>query len=359
MDEFGRRRVEKKSGNKKPREWPPHFETSGHAYVFDTRSGMFYEAESDFFYDPRSKLYYGNKKCAYFRYNPDSKNRFEELKNSDVGDAGTRASGENLNLEPVLLAGPDAADSKSKIGSISIKLKTKSLKASKVKKEKPQETADSIGAAVPKQHVADIEKWTERQVEIRNERKGVVETSGPPEAHAGVKVETTDKGEPICTLCRRKFPTIDKLRYHEKVSTLHKENLAKKEAALKSKESAGGSALEANADAKPVYVDRAKQRRLLHGPETLPGPVLVDVPVPGSTDLSEENYLEPGPKQQALGESNIGNQMLQKLGWKQGCSLGSDPPAATQLANEWSRIESIAASNEKNQRRNARTQQPI
>lgn len=382
-DEFGRKRVEKKSfvNNKKqqPREWPPCFETNGHSYVFDNRSGMFYEGESDFFYDPKSKLYYGNKKLAYFRYNPDNiTNHFEELENSNNSDEhGKKTTSDDLNLEPVLLTGTkDTVDNKTKIGSISITLKTKTLKSNKLKKEK----IDTQVVAVPKQHAADIEKWTERQVEIRNEKKDVAEAVVDeaivtPEASVEAKkIETTEKGEPICLLCRRKFPTIAKLRYHEKASTLHQENLAKAEAALKSdtgnlakNEAAMKSEVQVNAetstDVKPVYVDRAKQRRLLHGPETIPAKI-VDFPVAGSTELPEQESHQPIAKEKALGESNIGNQMLQKLGWKQGSSLGSDstnpaesrsgsdPSAATQLlANEWARIESIAASNERNNKR--------
>ena len=53
-DDFGRaRRPRKKSrddSTPKNREWPPHFESSGASFIFDARSGMFYEPHSDFFY---------------------------------------------------------------------------------------------------------------------------------------------------------------------------------------------------------------------------------------------------------------------------------------------------------------------
>jgi hypothetical protein len=84
---------------------------------------------------------------------------------------------------------------------------------------------------VPKHDAANIEKWTERQIAIRNQMKEVDKAKAMSVSLDEVKIETTDKGEPICTLYRRKLPTMAKLRYHEKVSTLHQENLAKKEAA--------------------------------------------------------------------------------------------------------------------------------
>ena len=50
-----------------------------------------------------------------------------------------------------------------------------------------------------------------------------------------------------------------------------------------------------------------------------------------------------------LGESNIGNQMLQKLGWKSGSSLGrggEGEQARTQstLVKDWEKIETLASS---------------
>ncbi|KAL7563570.1 hypothetical protein ACA910_006461 [Epithemia clementina (nom. ined.)] len=40
-------------------------------------------------------------------------------------------------------------------------------------------------------------------------------------------IPRTKEGKPICCLCQRFFETVEKLRYHEQVSALHKENLKK------------------------------------------------------------------------------------------------------------------------------------
>lgn len=256
---------------------------------------MFYEAKSDFFYDPNSKLYYGNKQqvcvmddmstaaCSllfwqtYYRFDEETK-RFEEVEKTATS---ATADDETNNLLP------QTTKTKTDGAKISIKLKTKSL-GSKAKK------AHATEAKLPKvstQHARDISKWTERQSEK--------ETPTVPR---------TTKGEPICLLCRRKFPTLAKLEYHEKASQMHRDNLAQQQ---------------------QQYVDRAQLRRDLQGPEThlLPQTPLVAPPPPVTAP----------PPEDTLGDSNIGNQLLRKLGWK------PQQAASHAMTKDWQRIEAMAA----------------
>lgn len=393
VDEFGRKRAEITPKPKKTREWPPCFETMGTSYVFDSRSGMFYEAESDFFYDPKSKLYYGNKKKVYYRYNPDAKKHFEQVQLHGNVDPETLSNDQEPHLDPVVEALKPKANSVTDVKSkatISITLKTKALqpvqKKSELKSmtnEQNSHNSKSEVQLVTKKQAADMEKWAERQIELRNE----LEKTKRPEANASTSTSTststvreiakTDKGEPICLVCRRKFPTIEKLQYHEKASTLHKENLLKQAKA----ENKGTVVCNKDASLASVsvqtpppestsssykYVDRAQQRRLLHGLETVP--LLTEVvqtaaAATASSDVAlladqKEATVSAVHQSEPLGQSNIGNQMLQKLGWKQGTELGSSSntnledvvtsgghTSTVSIANEWDRIESIASNN--------------
>lgn len=230
---------------------------------------MFYEPLSDFFYDPKSKLYYGNKTQAYYSYDPTQKSPF--VKVSDV---------------PVTTASTDstvvAQDNKPKIA---IHIKSKSFKKNKL---------PPVPSKEQQKYQADMSKWENRQQEIKE-----------PD------VATTSKGEPVCTLCRRKFKSMEQLRYHERASQLHKDNLAKEEASS--------------------YVDRAAQRRTLHGDDVaaLPSATL-DKPAALPTEA-----VKP---QDTLNESNIGHKMLQKLGWKK---EDRDTRHST-LVKDWEKIESLA-----------------
>lgn len=280
----------------------------------DNRSGMFYEAESKFFYDPTTKLYYSHQKQAYFRhrFGPNGKSLFDKVEHELTESSVTATT-----------TTTDADKHMSLLPTISINLKTTSLhKKAKKKKDHSAETKQPVLPAATrktKEHEADLAKWSERQTELKAER----DLS---------KIPKTAKGEPICSLCKRKFPTLDKLFYHEKVSQLHKTNLAKQASEQK---------VVATEEKKPAYVDRAEQRRLLQGPETL-----VSAPVQTGVETTSAATAAVVDPKETLNEANIGNKMLQKLGWQQGKSLGRrTTEGSNQLEQDWERIERLAASN--------------
>ena len=230
-----------------------------------------------------------------------------------------------------------SADKQMIVPAISINLKTKALpKKAKKKKEDSAVSASNnnktSSAAVPatrktKEHEADLAKWSERQTE---QKTGDRDLS---------KIPKTAKGEPICSLCQRKFPTLDKLFYHERVSELHKTNLAKRLAA-----SAPNAPTPVKATQQTAYVDRAELRRQVHGPEST-NPVSVSA----SSSLGDQQQAAattPVDPKETLNETNIGNKMLQKLGWQQGKGLGRRAAeASNELQQDWERIERLAASN--------------
>lgn len=113
----------------------------------------------------------------------------------------------------------------------------------------------------------------------------------------------------ICNLCKRQFTSVEVLTKHVKLSSLHKQNLEdrkkKKTAAIKEK---------------IVYRDRAKERRMKYGDPDEPQPSKL-----------KEKYLKarevelslPTPKvDEPIGSENVGNRLLQKMGWTEGQGLG-------------------------------------
>lgn len=123
-----------------------------------------------------------------------------------------------------------------------------------------------------------------------------------------------------CLLCKRAFQSLDILNKHLKLSNLHKENLQKYTAAAKAdKNNANDSA------ANLSYRDRAKERRQKY--------VESDPPPANKTRERFEKELKKHSSQlqkkaseqlaqQPIGESNLGNRMLQKMGWTEGQGLG-------------------------------------
>lgn len=328
VDEFGRRKPPKT-----PRTslWPPNFETHGSDYVLDHRSGMFYEAKSKFFYDPTTKLYYSHEKQSYFRHRlgVNGNSVFDK-----VEGAANQADTESSNNSSSTMT---TTDKQMLMPAISINLKTKALP--KKAKKKPEDSAKTRPAPVPtaprkaKDTEADLAKWSERQTELKEAGRDLN------------KIKKTAKGEPICSLCQRKFATLEKLFYHEKVSELHKSNLSKQTVARKASAEAANEKEKQETNA---YVDRAEQRRLLHGPE--PSSL-----APNATAALEEAPVEaptPVDPKETLNDKNIGNQMLQKLGWQQGKGLGRrSAESANELEQDWDRIERLAAANRSNNAR--------
>jgi RNA-binding protein 5/10 len=352
---------------------------------------MFYNAETDFFYDPTSRLYYGNKKRAYYSYSPDTK-RFSPVGGGGGGGdnnnkmsadgkegpsetdvppppAGTDAAEDPSNQDHFLLV-PTGADNKTAVEPpkkvIAIKLKTavpvRSKNPEKKKKkhsESSMKTAtaatapeDSSGKATPatatpvlpnilqKQHAVNIEKWHERGKELKQEA-----TAAESAAKATALKKTAD-GKPICWLCKRKFPTLEKLKQHEEKSALHKENVAK----LQQQEEEERKKKEAEEkDATAAYLDRAQQRRDLYGPEhVLPPPL--DPSAAAQAALAPPTDADNVNSDPLDSSTNIGHQMLQKMGWQSGKSLGGRSDGGiggeeqqTALAQDWDRIENMVA----------------
>ncbi len=128
------------------------------------------------------------------------------------------------------------------------------------------------------------------------------------------------------------------MQQHEKLSALHKENLVKKAAT-----EAKANSVNVKDAPKEIYRDRSKERRLLYGDMQ-----------PHSTSSHADVLLAQSQKQviteevrpeETLGTSNVGNKLLQKLGWKSGESLGTNKgggEGVNNLKSDWEKIEALA-----------------
>lgn len=303
--------------------------------------------------------------------------------------------GDEVLLPPIKAPTAGSGGGKSDRKKFAISLKTKKKLGGSSKKSTGKE-GDGPGSAnredaqapaalpakVAKQHEADMDKWSVRGREMRQDDAGAGggntnKGSSPEVANAGAeklsspsadpdKVEKARDGKPICGLCRRKFASLEKLRQHERVSALHKQNLAKKKAAEEAKKKEAGAnpnGMTAPGPPPADYRDRAKERRALFGPDAAHGPKADEEPAVMGPSLDRARTVESTEvvaPQENLGESNIGNKMLQKLGWKKGGALGrkqdssvsadgsetgSAGMAKDTLRADWERIESIAGGN--------------
>lgn len=152
------------------------------------------------------------------------------------------------------------------------------------------------------------------------------EQNEKPAADPFSEKDYIDFAKLTCLLCKRAFPDSDILNKHLKMSNLHKENLQKYNLLHGKLEDINSSNLS--------YRDRAKERRLKYG-ESDPPPV----------NRSRERFEKELEKQksaiqvrasenlasQPIGENNVGNRLLQKMGWSEGQGLGRTNQGRTNI----------------------------
>jgi hypothetical protein len=319
---------------------------------------MFYVSQSDFFYDPKSSLYYGNKKGAYYRYNGTKSPPFEIVSSEEPSRTPTRTANgsmadqvaQQVNLNPIEES--HRSDGKKKL---IIKINTVAI------------------TSVVKKQAVDIERWKKKSgsesqestkapetMEARSKTttRVIPVTAAPkPAASKGLIVKSS-AGEPICSICMRKFPNAKKLKRHETESALHKENLAKHRELERSRsknisiipERQAPPPTRIEAPAPTQYVDRAKKRRNLYGESIMAPPIrpLELAPVVHAVVDPEIN----------LGQKSVGNKLFQKMlfrsqaaGGDQSSSVVAAAPSTGarvvsdlthNLRHDWARIESLA-----------------
>ena len=349
--------------NRRPR-FPAPFETCQADYVLDPTTGYFYEEWSDFFHDPKSKLYFYNGSKRYYSFDKDDdryisvKDEYGKLKMKiSQGKEAEVDKGNDLIVQALQGSQKtEAAGGKLKI-SIMIKQKPKKGKKSERKDESGRSRKEIMAVAKrieeqtqkQKKHSDDIEKWSKR---VKESEGGAESTDNKNFAHSHAfanpingKIKKTKSGKPVCLLCKRKFVSVEKIEQHVLLSELHKYNLSR----MKSNGNQNAT----------TYIDRAQNRRSMYEKEQQPIPIMMDavevkeIMAPSlekSRDIVSTQAVRP---EDNLGESNIGNKMLQKLGWKEGQSLGrfGGDGRNNNLKSDWEKIESMAASSTPRTRR--------
>nr|XP_046239451.1 RNA-binding protein 5 isoform X1 [Scatophagus argus]XP_046239452.1 RNA-binding protein 5 isoform X1 [Scatophagus argus] len=146
------------------------------------------------------------------------------------------------------------------------------------------------------------------------------EVGAEPDGGDGIQNKLTDWTKLACLLCRRQFPNKESLIRHQQLSDLHKKNL---EVLRRSKMSEAELEELERKETEMKYRDRAAERREKYG---IPEP-----PAPKKKKFSQPapviNYEQ--PTKDGLNSDNIGNKMLQAMGWKEGKGLGRNQQGIT------------------------------
>lgn len=352
--------------------WPPNFETNGAAFVFQSQSGYFWEPLSQFYYCPKSKLYYSSNDGSYYHYdqsfNPPFKKfipplPLESYEASNTSDTALKDDLTSKALEamkkPVVisLGGTKSKLSKSNI-SVSLSSNKKVVqdiaKWGSMQKQEELTSKDSdnhnaesaFGKVTPSITEPKPTESVEASSSVSLESAlllSSVQSSEFTRAASDNKVQDkksqkeNGKAAAICYICRRQFTSAALLQRHEQESELHKQNLAKAQAAG---ENAADESQKPNSESLgPTYRDRASERRAIHGTSDIP--IISDRgrgrggyggrggrgDQSNGTHADIPSSLPPGVVETinlASDTSNPGNQLLRKMGWSEGGGLGKD-----------------------------------
>jgi hypothetical protein len=329
--------------------FPGPFEIYAEDYVLDPTSGYFYQAWTGFFHCPKTKLYFHQKSARFFSFDKDE-DIYVDVDN-DYGMAKMKMKSDQKekvdNGDDLVVQALQGAKKTTGLGvknKISITIKSsKKMVAKKTKMEAPpSKCARGIEIQKSQQkkaHQNDIKKWSQRAK--------VCETSSsasrnPSASHLpeNRRVRKTKSGKPVCMLCKRKFVDLDKLENHNSLSELHKFNLSKARSSIN--------------DPTRSYLDRALNRRNMYDDQNAPVATILDsseikeMTAPNLEKAREVLLAEAVRPEDILGTGNIGNKMLQKLGWKGG-ALGRKEAIggrneSDMLKKDWEKIEKAARS---------------
>lgn len=305
-------------------------ETSG--YYYDPLTTLYYDANSQYYYNAQTGqfLYWDADKSTYL---PAPTNQAAPGGGAGEGDAPTEKKKKEEKKEKNKMAKKIAKDmekwaqsmNKQKEAMKGFNAALKAMNGPNDRKESA--TADAGYAILEKSAKGGLEdkklmppptvatNSPSRAAAAGGGKPGLVasyggdsdDEEGGAEEDSGILDESklTDWNKLACLLCKRQFQTKEILIKHQQMSDLHKQNL---ENLIKAKASAGGSD-----SGQFQYRDRAKERRDKYGipPPPEPRQKRPDLPVP---------YEQ--PTKSGIGGDNIGNKLLQKMGWQAGKGLG-------------------------------------
>lgn len=322
-------------------------------YQYDKTSGYYYDPYTTLYYDANSQYYY-NSKMGKFLYWDSNRNTYLP--------APTAALTGNQNVAlstPVGLLdndqkeddkkAKDKSNDKVKVAKRIAKDMEKWAKTLNQKKEIAKQNlvaaASYNTASLKTQGAADIGFAVLERKDVTIPSGMAIPSSSPPnsmqqadslvaaygngsdseedaeETVEGEEKQHVDWNKLACLLCKRQFPSKEVLVKHQQMSDLHKQNLNKW---YKSR----GLDPEDAQKRTMQYRDRAKERRQKYGEPDKPQPNKLKETYIKSKEATI-SYEE--PTKMGIGAENLGNKLLQKMGWQEGMGLGKKNQGRTTI----------------------------
>ncbi|MEQ2313748.1 hypothetical protein AMECASPLE_005218 [Ameca splendens] len=321
-------------------------------YQYDESSGYYYDPQTGLYYDPNSHYYYNTLTQQYLYWDSEKQTYVPASANINPGqndETANRSAGGNK--EPKEKKEKPKSKTAQQIAK-DMERWAKSLNKQKEnfkssfhpisQEEKKEAAAADAGYTLFEKKQAGLDRLMQEVARCAEEEALPISSAGSskcglvaaysgdsdPEEGGGVEPDggdmsqdkLTDWTKMACLLCRRQFPNKEGLMRHQQLSDLHKKNL---EVLRRSKMSEAELEELERKETEQKYRDRAAERREKYG---IPEP-----PVPKKKKFSQPatvvNYEQ--PTKDGLTSDNIGNKMLQAMGWKEGKGLGRNQQGIT------------------------------
>ncbi|XP_054472541.1 RNA-binding protein 5-like [Anoplopoma fimbria] len=307
-------------------------------YQYDESSGYYYDPQTGLYYDPSSQYYYNSETQQYLYWDSEKETYIPAPAESDTSSANSSSAANSK--EPKEKKEKPKSKSAQQIAKDmerwaktlnkqkeSFKSSFQGFGPSKEEEKRESAAADAGFFLFEKKQMGGFEvppfmieqfKITEQESSAKSGLVAAYNGDSDPEEGGSDRAtdeegKITDWNRMVCLLCRRQFPNRDALLRHQQLSDLHKQNL---EIQRRSKLTEAELEELERKETELKYRDRAAERREKYGVPEPPAPKKKFYQPPTPT----VNYEQ--PTKDGLTSDNIGNKMLQAMGWKEGKGLG-------------------------------------
>uniref|UniRef100_UPI0037E91383 RNA-binding protein 5-like n=1 Tax=Semicossyphus pulcher TaxID=241346 RepID=UPI0037E91383 len=316
-------------------------------YQYDESSGYYYDPQTGLYYDPGSQYYYNSETQQYLYWDseqhtyipaPESNSNTEQANtaasSSSTATANSKDAKEKKDKPKNKSAQQIAKDMERWAKSFnkqkeSFKSSFQGIGLSKDEERRESAAADAGFILFEKKQMGGFEmpSLMAEQFNIAEQEAFAKSTAvvaayngdsdteeGGSDRAADEDGKITDWKKMVCLLCRRQFPTKEALLRHQQLSDLHKQNL---EIHRRSKLTEAELEELERKETELKYRDRAAERREKYGVPEPPAPKKKKFYQPPNPTVNYEQ-----PTKDGLTSDNIGNKMLQAMGWQEGKGLG-------------------------------------
>uniref|UniRef100_A0A4W5R2M0 RNA binding motif protein 5 n=1 Tax=Hucho hucho TaxID=62062 RepID=A0A4W5R2M0_9TELE len=317
-------------------------------YQYDESSGFYFDPQTGLYYDPNTHYYYNSQTQQYLYWDSEKQiyipasaaDQTEQSANAAASNEAKESKERKQEKPKSKTAQQIAKDMERWAKSLNKQKENFRSSFQPVSQEERKEAAGAdAGFTLFEKKAGSLEmllseavQRSEEQAPTNSAKVGLVAAysgdsepeeggAAEPEHSGGEQDQLTDWKKMACLLCRRQFPNKDGLVRHQQLSDLHKQNL---EVHRRSKLSEAELEEQERRETEMKYRDRAAERREKYG---IPEP-----PAPKKKKFTAQpapviNYEQ--PTKDGLNSDNIGNKMLQAMGWQEGRGLGRNQQGIT------------------------------